>query len=323
MPEIKKINHVALVVEDIETTLQFWRDALGLKVEKITEVPKEESVVAFLPIGNCEIELVQPTSTASGVAKYLKKRGSGMHHLCLEVKEINKVMEGLVERGVQMIHEIPVQAEDGRRYAFIHPKSTYGVLIELYEIPTDQLDIFPILVTERLILREFSEKDVPAIFEMYSRQDMNQYLEHEPMKSIEEAEVRVQKRINLFKNGWGGRWAIAFKDQSEKVIGSCGYFHVRIGTHTVEIGFEVHPEYWHQGIMTEAMTAILDYSFSKEAFQTVNRVEALVDPGNQASLALLQNLGFVIEGTRRKFGFWGGVYHDVKFLALLREDWRL
>lgn len=321
MSKIIKINHVAMVVEDIDTALTFWQDALGIKVEKIIQVPKEESAVAFLPVGDSEIELVQPTSAGSGVAKYLDRRGPGMHHLCLQVRDIQQVVEGLIENGIQMIHETPVQAEDGRRYAFIHPKAAFGVLVELYELPGRSPADFPTLETSRLILREFKQTDVPAVFEMYARQDMNQFVEHEPMQSIEEAEKRVQGRINLFEKGWGCRWAIAFKETPERVIGSCGFFGVRVSTHTVEIGYEVHPDFWRQGIMTEAMTAILDYAFGRNAFRPVNRVEALIDPDNLASMGLLHKLGYKEEGTRRKFGYWKGKYHDVKLLALIREDW--
>lgn len=322
MSEVLSLNHIALVVEDIDLALHFWQDGLGLKLERIIQVPKEDSIVAFLPVGNSEIELVQPTSKESGLAKYLTKRGPGMHHLCIQVKDILKIMDKLVGMGVQMIHEKPIKSENGSWYTFIHPKSAYGVLVELYEIPHDRSGKFPTLETKRLIMREFSEMDVQAVFEMFRRQDMNQFLEVEPMQLIEEAEIRVQNRINLFDKGWGCRWAITLKEAPHQVIGSCGYFGVRVSTHTVEIGFEVHPDLWKKGIMTEALTAILDYSFSENAFRPVNRIEALVDPENERSLGLLQKLGFVDEGTRRKFGFWKGKYHDVKLLALLRDDWK-
>ena len=322
MPEIMKMNHIAILVEDINTALHFWRDSLGLELTKIIEIPKEDSIVAFLPVGDSEIELVQPTSEDTGVAKYLKKRGPGVHHLCIEVSNIQEMIKDLLEKGVELIHETPVQGEDGRKYGFIHPKSAFGVLVELYELPKEKGVKFPVLVTERLILREFSEEDVSAVFEMYSRPDITQFLPDEPMRAIEEAEKRVFDRINLFKNGWGCRWAVTFKDHPEEVIGSCGFFDVRIGTQTVEIGFEVHPDHWRQGIMTEAVIAVLDYAFSNKGHKPINRIEALIVPSNLRSLALLFNLGFIEEGTRRKFGYWNGTYHDLKLLALLREDWK-
>ncbi len=135
MPKIKKINHVALVVADIDSALDFWQDALGLELEKIKDVPAEKSAVAFLPVGDSEIELVQPTSDDSGVAKYLDKRGPGMHHLCLEVDDIESAIAELKEKQVQLIHLEPVVGDDGRKYAFIHPKAANGVLVELYQLP--------------------------------------------------------------------------------------------------------------------------------------------------------------------------------------------
>lgn len=133
MPELKKINHVAIVVENIEISLKFWRDGLGLELDHIEEVPSQNSLVAFLPVGESEIELVQPTSNDSGMAKFLEKRGEGMHHLCIEVNDIEGVMCLLNERGIRLIDEIPNELP-GRKMAFIHPKSANGVLIELYEL---------------------------------------------------------------------------------------------------------------------------------------------------------------------------------------------
>lgn len=135
MPKIKKIDHVALVVENIDEALGFWRDALGLELDKIKQVPIEKSAIAFLPVGDSEIELVQPTSDDSGVAKYLAKRGAGMHHICLEVGDIETVLFELMEKGVQLIHNEPIIGDDGHKYAFIHPKAAFGVLVELYELP--------------------------------------------------------------------------------------------------------------------------------------------------------------------------------------------
>ena len=135
MPKIKKINHVALVVEDMDAALGFWRDALGIPLDHMVQVPREKSAVAFLPVGDSEIELVQPTSDDSGIAKYLEKRGPGMHHICLEVDDIQDALDDLINKGVQLIHETPVVGDDGRKYIFIHPKAAFGVLVELYELP--------------------------------------------------------------------------------------------------------------------------------------------------------------------------------------------
>jgi methylmalonyl-CoA/ethylmalonyl-CoA epimerase len=133
MSKIKKINHVAIVVENIDSALAFWKDQLGLDLDHIEDVPSQASKVAFLPVGEGEVELVEPTDPESGLAKYLEKRGEGMHHICMEVDDIEGMLKILNEKGVRLINEKPIDLP-GRRMAFIHPKSANGVLVELYEI---------------------------------------------------------------------------------------------------------------------------------------------------------------------------------------------
>jgi methylmalonyl-CoA/ethylmalonyl-CoA epimerase len=134
MPSIKKINHVAVVVDDMEKALAFWRDALGMELHELRDVPAEKSQVAFLPLEGSEVELVVPTTDDSGIAKYLAKRGPGMHHICLEVDDIAGMLTQLKTKRVWLINEEPRTSADGKRYAFIHPESTSGVLVELYEL---------------------------------------------------------------------------------------------------------------------------------------------------------------------------------------------
>ena len=134
MPKIKSINHVAIVVEDMDESLTFWRDALGIELREVRDVPAEKSQVAFLPLGGSEVELVKPTSDDSGIAKYLAKRGEGLHHLCLEVDDIEGMLAQLKTKGIRLINEEPRKASDGKRYAFVHPESTSGVLVELYQL---------------------------------------------------------------------------------------------------------------------------------------------------------------------------------------------
>ena len=134
MPKIKSINHVAVVVDNMEKALSFWCDALGMELHELRDVPAEKSQVAFLPLAGSEVELVTPTSDDSGIAKYLSKRGPGMHHLCLEVDDIVGMLAQLQARGVRLINAEPRITADGKQYAFIHPESTSGVLVELYEL---------------------------------------------------------------------------------------------------------------------------------------------------------------------------------------------
>jgi methylmalonyl-CoA/ethylmalonyl-CoA epimerase len=134
MPTIKAINHVAVVVDDMEKSLSFWRDALGIELHELRDVPAEKSQVAFLPLAGAEVELVMPTTDDSGIAKYLAKRGPGMHHLCLEVDDIEGMMKELKAKNIRLINEEPRTAADGKKYAFVHPESTGGVLVELYQL---------------------------------------------------------------------------------------------------------------------------------------------------------------------------------------------
>ena len=134
MSHIKSINHVAVVVNDMEKALAFWRDALGMEMHELRDVPAEKSQIAFLPLEGAEVELVMPTSDDSGIAKYLAKRGPGMHHICLEVDDIVSMLAQLRAKGIRLINEEPRTGADGKKYAFIHPESTAGVLVELYQL---------------------------------------------------------------------------------------------------------------------------------------------------------------------------------------------
>lgn len=128
-----KINHLAIVVPNLDEAVAFWQDALGMPLERKESNPGENVNIAFMDAGNSHIELLEPSNTDSGIAKYLDKRGAGMHHVCLEVDDIEAVMARLVSRGVELINDAPKTREDGTRYCFVHPKSAFGVMIELYE----------------------------------------------------------------------------------------------------------------------------------------------------------------------------------------------
>jgi methylmalonyl-CoA/ethylmalonyl-CoA epimerase len=133
MATVKKINHIAVAVADIEGALSFWRDGLGLQVNHIEDVPSQKAMVAFIPVGDSEVELVKPTADDTGVAKFLAEKGGGMHHLCFEVDDIAAMLVDLKTKGVRLINETPLELP-GRKMAFVHPKSTGGVLVELYQL---------------------------------------------------------------------------------------------------------------------------------------------------------------------------------------------
>jgi methylmalonyl-CoA epimerase len=133
----KRIDHIAIVVQDLDAALKIYCDILGLSLARVEEVPAEGVKIAFLPLpeGHSEIELVQPTTEDTGIARYLAKRGEGMHHICLEVDDIQSAMTEMAAGGLQILEEKPRLGNQGQKYVFIHPKTTHGVLIELYERP--------------------------------------------------------------------------------------------------------------------------------------------------------------------------------------------
>ena len=130
---IKKIDHIGIAVNNLEDSLSFYEGALGLKVENIEEVPEQKVKVGFLDIGGVHLELLEPTSPDGPVAKFIEKRGEGIHHISILVDNIENSIESIKEKGIKLIDETPRKGAGGSKMAFIHPKSTHGVLLELYE----------------------------------------------------------------------------------------------------------------------------------------------------------------------------------------------
>lgn len=127
------IHHIAIAVEDLDRALAFYRDGLGLEMTERRPVAEEGVEIAFLPAGEGEIELLQPLDETSGVAKFLKKRGEGLHHICVKVDDIEAAVERLRAAGARLLSEPKTNAH-GTRYVFVHPRSAHGVLLELYEM---------------------------------------------------------------------------------------------------------------------------------------------------------------------------------------------
>lgn len=127
----QKINHIGIAVRSIEASLPFYRDALGMPFEGTEEVAEQKVRVAFLGVGESRIELLEPTSDDSPVAKFLEKNGEGIHHIAYEVEDLQAALEGLREKGVRLIDEVPRRGAHGTLIAFLHPKGTGGVLTEL------------------------------------------------------------------------------------------------------------------------------------------------------------------------------------------------
>ncbi len=130
---IKKIDHIGIAVNNLEESLSFYEDALGLKVENIEEVAEQKVKVGFLDIGGIHFELLESTSPDGPVAKFIEKRGEGIHHIAILVDNIEKSIEFMKDKGVKLIDETPRKGAGGSKMAFVHPKSTHGILLELYE----------------------------------------------------------------------------------------------------------------------------------------------------------------------------------------------
>lgn len=131
----KRIDHVAIIVRSIEQALGFYRDTLGIEPSAIKEVPSEQVRIAFLPLGGpggSEIELVEPLNPDSSLSRFLEKRGEGLHHICLEVENIDAALDEMREKGAPVLDQQPRLAAEGRAI-FLHPKGTNGVLLELVE----------------------------------------------------------------------------------------------------------------------------------------------------------------------------------------------
>src|SRR6266487_5278164 len=131
----RRIDHVAIIVRNIEQALVFYRDTLGITPSEIKEVPTEEVRIAFLPMGGpggSEIELIEPTTPDSSLTRFLEKRGEGLHHICLEVDNIDATLAEMQEKGAPVLDKQPRLAAEGRAI-FIHPNGTNGVLLELVE----------------------------------------------------------------------------------------------------------------------------------------------------------------------------------------------
>ncbi|BDI30876.1 N-acetyltransferase [Capsulimonas corticalis] len=178
---------------------------------------------------------------------------------------------------------------------------------------------FPEIETPRLRLRETQPSDAEDILQILSQPEVVRFYNIGPLTKIEEAQALVKRRNVAYTEGTRIRWAIVL-NETNRVVGSCGYGYADSESRQAEIGYELDPAHWGHGLMREALTAMLDFGFKTIH---LNRIEALVVPQNTASRNLLSRLGFQEEGLLRERGFWKGAYHDLALYALLRRDWSL
>ncbi len=130
---MRRIDHIGIAVEDLEAALAPYVNGLGLVVDHVEEVPTERVRVAMLPIGDTKLELLEPKDPESAIAKFIERRGPGIHHIALAVEDVAASIESLKAAGVRLIDEVPRPGAGGTRVAFAHPKGFNGVLVELVE----------------------------------------------------------------------------------------------------------------------------------------------------------------------------------------------
>jgi methylmalonyl-CoA/ethylmalonyl-CoA epimerase len=129
-----RVHHVAVVVRDLDAALDFYRGALGMELEVVLPIESDGVRIAFLPVGESKVELVEPTDPTTGVARFLESRGEGFHHVCFEVADLAVELQRLAREGVELIDQAPRKGAEGP-VAFIHPRAGHGVLVELIEAP--------------------------------------------------------------------------------------------------------------------------------------------------------------------------------------------
>lgn len=127
----KKIDHLGIAVEDLQEAVRLYRDILGLEYAGEEVVAEQKVKTAFFPLGESSIELLEPTSPDSPIAKFMEKKGAGIHHIALRVDDVAQAIAEMKAKGMRMIDEVPRNGAHGAKIAFIHPKSTPGVLVEL------------------------------------------------------------------------------------------------------------------------------------------------------------------------------------------------
>lgn len=178
---------------------------------------------------------------------------------------------------------------------------------------------FPILQTTRLILRQHRTSDATAVFQTFADEAVTEHYLVHPYTDLAQGEATVQKRIATFNNGHGIRWAITFKNDDE-LIGSCGFNQWHLPGQPYEIGYELRRPYWNLGIMTEAITACIEYGFT---VRNMPAIEAWILPANIGSARVLQKVGFHSQGIKEAKGYFAGDFYDLEHYLLKKSNWAI
>ncbi|HZO74618.1 MAG TPA: GNAT family N-acetyltransferase [Ktedonobacteraceae bacterium] len=176
---------------------------------------------------------------------------------------------------------------------------------------------FPSLSTNRLLLRQIQPGDAEALFATFSDKETMRFYGHEPHRSLEETRQSIEQTQARYARREAIRWALTLKGE-DRVIGSCSLHHFDTGFHRAETGYELNRAFWRQGLMTEAMSAVLTYAFTELG---LHRVEAIIDIANEPSKNLLLRLGFTYEGNLRQRYAFRDQFEDEHYFGLLRDEW--
>jgi ribosomal-protein-alanine N-acetyltransferase len=177
---------------------------------------------------------------------------------------------------------------------------------------------FPILETERLLLRQLKNEDSRDIFHYFSKDEVTKYYDLESFNEIGQAEELIHTWNQRYQEQKGFRWGITIRNV-DKIIGTCGFHNLSKDNFKAEIGYELTPEYWRQGIMTEVLKAILDFGFVE---LELNRIEAFIDPDNLSSRKLLEKIGLQEEGYLKDYFYEKNQFVDAVIFAILKREYR-
>ena len=183
----------------------------------------------------------------------------------------------------------------------------------------NKMRIFPVIKTSRLVLRELTIEDAAVLHTYWSDPEVLEYLSLEPFANIQESMDMIDILKKLYGDNQGARWVITAKD-SGKVLGTCGFHNLKSEHCRIEIGYELGKEYWRQGIMTEALQAIIRYGFATMKY---NRIEAFVNFGNIKSQKILEKNGFKLDGLLREYEFNRGKFVDQYCYSLLKSEYQV
>ncbi|WP_413513157.1 GNAT family N-acetyltransferase [Myroides odoratus] len=178
---------------------------------------------------------------------------------------------------------------------------------------------FPTLQTPRLVLRALHFTDAPALFAYFSKDEVTEFYDLSTFESLEEAHELLLDWQNRYQNQDAIRWGIALQQQPERLIGTCGFHNFSIENSRAEIGYELHPDFWQKGLMTEAIKALIPFGF--EAFN-LHRIEAMIHPTNNSSRKLLEKVGLQSEGILREYFYEKEKFIDAEIFSILSREYQ-